>query len=537
MKEHFRQSMAWLHTWTGLLAGWVMFFVFVTGTAAFFCDEITRWMSPELPLRVEQQYPPTAEMAERALDFLAKQREPSDDWLIDFPSDGRRIGNLGHHSGMTGLRGYQSFLKVRWGAGGERLDPVTGEVIIPPETRATHGGGFFVHAHYGLHYVKNGLEIVGVFTMLMLIALITGLIVHKRIFKDFFTFRPNKGTRSWLDAHHAFGIMALPFVLMIVYSGLALNLHGYMPAPEVVIPNEEKPREFPPPVVRPNVPMAEIVVKAEAILGKGEIGSMGISRSGEQLRISAGRHWGTQYPFATAENNLDFDAETGERLHGDFTYGQAPAWKALWYLAGLHYAWFAGANLRWLYFISGLVGCALIATGLILWTTRRRTRHEKESVAPFGFHLVERLNIATIAGLPIGIAAYFWANRLLPFTMAGRAEWEIHTLFFVWGWMGLYALLRPVKRAWVELFTLAAAAFALLPVLNALTTDKHLLATVGHGDWALAAVDLTFLAFGAAFGMIAWRLRRRWAVRGTEALTHAAEINAGFALEMEKEGA
>jgi hypothetical protein len=77
--------------------------------------------------------------------------------------------------------------------------------------------------------------------------------------------------------------------------------------------------------------------------------------------------------------------------------------------------------------------------------------------------------------------------------------------------MGYYALLRPVKRAWVELFTFAAAAFALLPVLNALTTDKHLLATIAHEDWALAAVDLTFLAFGAAFGAIAWRLRRRWA--------------------------
>jgi uncharacterized iron-regulated membrane protein len=96
MKEHFRQSMAWLHTWTGLLAGWVMFFVFVTGTAAFFCDEITRWMQPELPLRVEPQFPPTAEMAETAVDFLARQREPANGWGIWFPTDGRRIGNVGH---------------------------------------------------------------------------------------------------------------------------------------------------------------------------------------------------------------------------------------------------------------------------------------------------------------------------------------------------------------------------------------------------------------------------------------------------------
>jgi uncharacterized iron-regulated membrane protein len=539
MKEHFRQSMAWLHTWTGLLAGWVMFFVFVTGTAAFFCDEITRWMQPELPLRGEQQYPPTAEMAERALVFLERQREPANGWLIDFPTDGQRIGNLGHKG--AGLRGDQTFFEVWWGAGKERLDPVTGEVLQRPETRATEGGELFVHAHYKLHYMdgRTGLYIVGIFTMLMFTALITGLIVHKRIFKDFFTFRPGKGTRSWLDAHHAFGIMALPFLLMIIYSGLALNLGGYMPAPEVVIPEEEKPREFPPPITRPKVPIAEIVAKAEAILGKGEIGEMSITRAGEQLRIEVYRHWGTQFPLASPENNLFFDGDTGEQLHGVFTHGQAPAWKAVWYLAGLHMPWFAGANLRWLYFISGLVGCALIATGLILWTTRRRARHEKESAAPpFGFRLVERLNIATIAALPIGIAAYFWANRLLPFTMTGRAEWEIHTLFFTWGWLTLYALLRPAKAAWRELFALATLAFGLLPVLNALTTDKHLGATIAHGDWALAGVDLTFLALAAGFGGIVRALQRRQAVQEKAPSAHGNEgkMDAGLAAEMGKEG-
>ena len=28
MKNGFRQSMAWLHTWSGLLVGWVLFLVF-----------------------------------------------------------------------------------------------------------------------------------------------------------------------------------------------------------------------------------------------------------------------------------------------------------------------------------------------------------------------------------------------------------------------------------------------------------------------------------------------------------------------------
>ena len=33
MKNGFRQVAAWLHTWSGLTVGWVLFFVFVTGTA------------------------------------------------------------------------------------------------------------------------------------------------------------------------------------------------------------------------------------------------------------------------------------------------------------------------------------------------------------------------------------------------------------------------------------------------------------------------------------------------------------------------
>src|SRR5256885_4150372 len=55
-----------------------------------------------------------------------------------------------------------------------------------------------------------GRWIVGFATMLMFVAIITGVITHKKIFTDFFTFRPRKGQRSWLDAHNATAVLALP---------------------------------------------------------------------------------------------------------------------------------------------------------------------------------------------------------------------------------------------------------------------------------------------------------------------------------------
>jgi uncharacterized iron-regulated membrane protein len=44
MKEHFRQSMAWWHTWVGLICGWLLFAIFFTGTTAVFLGAGQHWL-------------------------------------------------------------------------------------------------------------------------------------------------------------------------------------------------------------------------------------------------------------------------------------------------------------------------------------------------------------------------------------------------------------------------------------------------------------------------------------------------------------
>ena len=72
-----------------------------------------------------------------------------------------------------------------------------------------------------------------------------------------------------------------------------------------------------------------------------------------------------------------------------------------------------------------------------------------------------------------------------------------------------HAFIRPASRGWAEQLWVAAGAFSLLPVLNALTTDKHLGVTLPAGAWELAGFDLTVLAFGIAFAVVAWRFGHR----------------------------
>src|SRR5690606_16622491 len=90
------------------------------------------------------------------------------------------------------------------------IDPATAQ---PISVRETVGGEFFYRFHFQLHYlpVLWGRWVAGLCAMFMLVAIISGVITHKKIFIDFFTFRWGKGQRSWLDAHNAFSVLGLPF--------------------------------------------------------------------------------------------------------------------------------------------------------------------------------------------------------------------------------------------------------------------------------------------------------------------------------------
>ncbi|MBA1431232.1 PepSY-associated TM helix domain-containing protein, partial [Pseudomonas orientalis] len=175
---------------------------------------------------------------------------------------------------------------------------------------------------------------------------------------------------------------------------------------------------------------------------------------------------------------------------------------------GLHMGHFAGPVLRWLYFICGLAGTAMIGTGLVIWLGKRQLKHAKTGVMPFELRLVEVLNIASMSGLMIAVAAFFWANRLLPVGVAERSDWEVQSFFIAWGLSLVHAMLRRGRQGWVEQLSLGALLFVTIPLLNALTTPYHLGASLMSGDWAMAGFDLTCLASGLLLAWAAWKMQR-----------------------------
>lgn len=506
MKNGFRQSMGWVHTWGGLVVGWILYFIFLTGTLGYFDTEIDRWMKPELPVDAV----PLQQAVTIAQQRLGQEAPGAQRWFIS-PATNRDNPHLRIFWEMPGTDG------ERGKTANEVLDSASGQ---PVSARATGGGQTLYRMHYALHYLPLDAAywLVGVCSIFMLVAIITGVVIHKKIFKDLFTFRPQKGQRSWLDIHNLLSVAALPFHLMITYSGLVFFAVTYMPliiAGSYGLGRDAEERFFAElfdeaetAQVRgdaaPMAPLHLMIATAESRWGKNQVRYLEIHRPGDS---SARVHIGNLlHSPLRASPELVFDGTTGELLDENAAFTSTPR-AVRDTLLGLHEGLFAGPGLRWLYFLSGLLGTAMIATGAILWTVKRSAREYQKPRGPsLGFRLVERLNLGVIVGLPIGIAGYFWANRLLPVALPVREHWEVHTLFLLLLAALLYGTLRPPRRGWVELLWAAALAYGLLPLVNGLTTERHLLHSVAARDWLFVGFDLACLVTAACCAWAAWRL-------------------------------
>jgi hypothetical protein len=168
-------------------------------------------------------------------------------------------------------------------------------------------------------------------------------------------------------------------------------------------------------------------------------------------------------------------------------------------MAGLHFAQFGGYSMRWLYFICGLVSSAMIASGLVLYTVKRRRQPAAQGV---WLRQVEWLNLACVGGLMLACVALLWANRLLPADLAEREGWELRVFFGAWLAALLHARLRAPLRGWLE--QLAASAVLLLgvPLLDLLTA-------LAVPDRIRLGVDLTGFGLGALLALAAWKVSKR----------------------------
>ena len=533
MFQTFRLSMTWLHTWFGLVLGFVLMVIFFFGSLSVFDREIDRWAIPSS--RFEPQPMPSFDkILKPAFESITK---PDADDLEAARS--RVSGPLPEQLPVMDWSAYTTHRDPVLFALPNAIDPddhIHGSVTIDPRNgkalpsdQLKIGSQFFYPMHISLHLTWKdlGYWIVGLAALVMLAALVSGVVMHRKIFRELFTFRPRKQLqRSTLDLHNLTGVVALPFHFMFALSGLIIFAGIYFPVGETMMKPlhdahelaeaqrtglPHKPAGVPGELASVDAMVAQAQQRWAERGMAGEVGFLFVNHLGDVNSYVSVYRAGTDRVTLTGEG-MHFQASSGKLIREDppvTTVGSINN-----FITGLHLQHFRHWLLRWLYLVGGLAGCACIATGFVFFVEKRKRQHAKAGVS--GSRWVDALAVTTVTGMLIATLSMLVANRLLPEDLPLRGSWEETAFWSAWIVAFVHAVWRtaPVMEArlapaWADQCW-AVAALALAAVgLNWVTTGDHLLRTLSTGYWPVAGIDLALLVSAAVAALTARRLRRR----------------------------
>lgn len=488
-----RQSMAWLHTWTGLIFGWLLFAIFLMGTSAYYRHHINLWMQPQLA-----QYQVNQDVAVKtAVEYLNKNAADAKSWYISLANQENPVNKM-YWEKATG--GYES----------KTLDANTGEEL---KLSNTQGGDFFYNFHFQLYGmpVLIGRLITSLAAFIMLIALISGIITHKKIITDFFTLRTFKSQRSWLDFHNVSSVLALPFFLTITFTGLAIFFYLYLPFGMKKLYPDNPFQYFTEirtisvnnnhnadPIKTEMLPIQSLLEKVKQQWDDQALATIEVKNPNtDQATISFKQL--EDRSITLNQPQITFDA-TGNILGNTKNNSAVATLNAGVY--GLHMATFAQPLLRLAFFCSGILGCLMIASGLLLWSLKRQIQN-KSNEFHLGHYLVDRLNIATFIGLPIAMLAYMFANRFVQINET-TPNYEIYSFFVVWALSLIIALFTKKQYLWQSQVAVLGIVAIALPIYDLIYLLNHQLITDFQSYWAFLRVDLFFI-LSAGFALFVYR--------------------------------
>lgn len=534
----FRLSMTWLHTWFGLVLGYVLIVVFFFGALSVFDREIDRWAIPET--RFAPQPMPSFDTL---LAPIFKRITPEDHELDEARA---RVGGplpdklpLMNWSAYTTHRDPVLTMFAEFAVTNNPDDPddhVHGHVTIDPRSgkllpddKLKIGSEFFYPMHYGLHLTWKdlGMWIVGLAALAMLAALVSGIVIHRRIFREFFTFRPRKHVqRSTLDLHNLTGVVALPFHFFFALTGLTIFAAMYLPVSETMLEPQAQAAAMaeaqakglafkPSGVAAPLASVDAMVVEAKrrwAARGMpGEVGFLQVNHVGDRDSYVSLFRAGSDRVTLVGQA-IHFEATTGRVIHEEPPPSVVSSIND--FLTGLHLQHFEHWLLRWFYVLGGLAGAVCIATGFIFFVEKRKRQHAKAGVG--GARWADAMAVATVMGMLVAALSMLVANRLLPDDLGQRGDWEKAVFWGAWALSFLHAAWRsaPVRQArlspaWREQCWVVAALACAAVLLNWVSTGDHLLKTLAAAYWPVAGFDLALLVAGALAAASAVALGRR----------------------------
>ncbi|MDI2090056.1 PepSY-associated TM helix domain-containing protein [Commensalibacter oyaizuii] len=483
MSETLLAFCKWNHRWIGLISGWFLFVILISGTISIFDKEITLWMQPELG-----QYRPSSNITTAALDhayILWSQNKHVRKNLIVLPSDRDPFIRVIHHQG--------NLLQ------GSIIHPQSGKVIF---TRAT-GGGYFIDSLHNNLFIgrETGGMIVLIISILFIFSIITGLCIYcVHYLKFVFIIQPKPTSpRFKFDLHTSIGLFFLPFLLIIAISGLLFLAPRYLPNTStthsrvnISQPNLQQPADNP--GIIPN--LYPLMNKAQEHFSSLP-GTIAFTPKEIRFYEKDDRH------IARLKNFIAFNKQNYEPSSSTQQISRPLFVKQT--LLGIHTVRTGSVIIRILFFIMGLISAIFLAAGL-LYYSNKKPNDASDALLPtrrFFNKLIEGVNMGIIMGTLISISSLFWINRLLPIHLDERIVWEINCFFItfliIFVFSLLSALLNKIRFGWKSLILLLSSICLLLPIVEYITTYSLLKTALLNRNYIYITIDVIIFLFGLFF--------------------------------------
>ncbi|ESQ85462.1 PepSY-associated TM helix domain-containing protein [Asticcacaulis benevestitus] len=417
----FVRAMLAGHSALGLAFAALIWLVCFTGSVCVFTQEFARWEQPVAPLSAAV----TPEAANTAFQEGMKRMPWAHDAYIGLPTQAMPRLSIRASTHEPSERE------------GDWVADANGHLLQPTQDRWSD---FQARLHYELHLPRPwGGYLIGLIGVALLSSIISGVLSHPRAFKDAFSLRMGGAKRlQEADLHNRLGLWGLPFYLVVSLTGAFLGLttlivgvlalavfkgdvkqaYALFLGPTPI----DNPAAAPPPdltrmfaYVKADAPRAEVrYIMVEHPFETGGRFSFNASTPGKISR-------GETYVFAADGTSA------GVLGYEKGTLGQ----KILSGVAPIHFGWFGGPVVKFIYAILGMGLASITSSGVAIWMARRRDKGKPAETW-------ERLWAAFVWSQPLAYAVTASAVLLTPPDSADDL------LLSVWGGVTLASMLLPI---------------------------------------------------------------------------------------------
>lgn len=372
-----------IHSWTGLLTGWLLFVICLTGTLVVYKHPLKALSNPNLA-RVEQvdRLGPDGAMA-----AFQKAYPEARVTMLAFPQDIYSI--------------HQYSLKAKIGEGKDKRYWVNADNGAVETELQSDFADFIQRLHANLFMGHEGQWFIGLLGVTMAVSLIAGLWFHwPHIRRDLFHLRLGSHRRkAWSDVHKFASVWAFPFLLVIAVTGAWLGIETVVDIP----PGNTRPMELEGEGKGSPLPIATLVAKAQQIrpdLTPTHVNFTRYGAGGATMRVQ-----GNQPGYRLVQRGqtmLVFNADTGAHLQTIDRIEQGLGRHVLAMVRPLHYGYFAPPFSEAAYLLLGFACTLVVGSGLFIWAERdRRKRFPRLPDAVSG---MERANAGVMGGLLVSLS-------------------------------------------------------------------------------------------------------------------------------------